>query len=611
MSQTAQNINQSVSALWQSVIGNGALIKDKLIALNDAVVRQQAAIKDKYTNPVFERFYVNGDSIKETVKDNEFYKILKDSNLDIAALRRSFEAVDSSEQATVNAFIAEVNKTLDELLKNSTNDYPNNVKDSTKQTIQTVADFIYSLTEEDQPDIKDKVDVFIHAIADWMGVVGQLEADQKAYVVSLLQRSDAVISILSPYQRTAEEPPLPKQSSYERRAQFRENLPKAEAEMKKGKLPRQKEVKDLHLADFFDAGMSFIDIKSYESVQVITQQVREAVSGFFGILYKIYEKNAAITPYLKFLEQQILYWLTLPADFRPENWVEVIHYIVNHIHYTLERITDPSFTKVNALVLPVLEKLDALFSQVNNEDFKLLVTPKESLGIWNIDLPDILDDEEEEDEYEQLPKAVQRAKPTGQEQVLAREQNETYAANDEPYQEPLTYNSVIAFLCFDEEFGALANLDKEYTDVIYNLYYNNWLGSRKYVIESDMYDFVKKNSLEQVLEDIKAKILAESGINIGEFIQYLIDKVVTLVNGLIDFIKDTVQYIIDELFKLVKTIIAFFQNVDLPPNARTLLKKMPPFANMPDGVTLLHIVAAIPYTLYEAFTNFEPELQTS
>lgn len=602
MHPTTQNMTTAVSALWQSVIGNGVLIADKLKILHTTVERQQEGIKEKYTKPVFEKLYVSGDALKEGLKGIGFYNTLKDSTIDIATLRSSFEAMEVSDQATVNAFVGEVNKALDELLKNSTNQYLIAVKNSTQQTIQALTDFVYYLSQEAQPDLKERVDGLLQAIADWVEVVARLDEPQKAYVLSMLQRSELVVSLLSHYRDPAPEPHRPEPSRYERVQRLREDLPKAEAEIKKGKLPNRKDVKDLHLAEFFDKGMAFTEIQSYRSVQEVTQQLREAVSGFFCIIDKVYADNAAVAPYLAFAEQQIVHWLTLPADFRPENWVEVIHFIVNHIQYTLESISDPSFARVNAMVLPVLGRLDALLSEVNNEDFKLLITPKESMGIWDIELPDIMDeDEDEEEEKDEMPQALLSAAPPSHEAPRLESENS----------EPLTYNNVIEFLCFDENFGAMAKLDEDYQEVIYALYYNHWLGSRRYAIESDLYAFVEKNSLDTLLEGIKNQVLAEGGVNIGAFVDYLIDQVVAVVNNLIDLIKDTIHFIIDELFKLVKTLIAFFKDIDLPPVAKKALKLLPPFEKIPEDVTLLHVIAAIPYTLYQEFFKFEPALQVA
>lgn len=611
MNEATQTVSDYMSTFWQSVIGDGVkkgnafLIVDKLTELYAAVERTETHIKETYTDPLLKKLHIESDEFKRILQDNGFFKEIGGGSIHIAVLYRSFQNIDANDRQSVNNFITEVNQALDDLLKNSSDAYLNQVKDSTKNTILTVTDFIYYISAEEQQDIKSKVDALINALADWISVVSGLSQDQKSYLISMMQRSDVVISILNPYQQSAESP---KRTRYERIEKFKEDLPEAEAKIREGKLPNQKEIKALHLADFFDAGTGFTDIQSYDSVQNISQQISHAIEGVFKVLDKIYAENSAAKDNLDFLKQQIVHWFTMPNDFRPENWIEVIHFVIKNIQYSFESFTYPSFEKINATVLPILDKLDMIFSKVNNDDFKLLLTPKESLGIFDIDIPDIISDEEdtEEEESEDFLFLSQPVEPKNTLLNDSHNTREFYDTNDAPSQEPLTYSSVIEFLCFDEEFGALAKMDKEkgLADVIHNLYYYNWFGSRMYVIESDIYEFVEKNSLTSHWEDIKIQLLDEKGVNIGTFIDFMIDKIVSVVNSLFDFVKETIQYIIAEIFKLAKAIIDFFQKVDLPPMARDLLKQLPPFKKMPNDVTLLHIIAAIPYTLYQEFVSF-------
>jgi hypothetical protein len=297
MSQTTQNISDYMSAFWESVIGNDLkkgnafLIKDKLTQLYTEVERRETQIKDSYIDPLLEKLHVESDVFKELVKSKGFFKEIEGGNINVAGLYNSFQAVDVSNKQSVDNFISEVNKAIDDLLKNSSDVYLIQVKDSTQKIINTVTDFLYYLSEEDQSNLQTRVNTLINEIADWISVIGGLDPPQKAYLVSMMQRSDLVISILSPYQRSAEDP-IPPKTRNERIEQFKENLPKAEAEIKKGKLPNNQDIKDLYLVDFFDAGTGFTDIQSYDSVQNISQQLRDAIVRVFDVLDKIYAENS-------------------------------------------------------------------------------------------------------------------------------------------------------------------------------------------------------------------------------------------------------------------------------------------------------------------------------
>jgi hypothetical protein len=294
----------------------------------------------------------------------------------------------------------------------------------------------------------------------------------------------------------------------------------------------------------------------------------------------------------------VIQWLTLPDDFRPNNYVEIIHVVVKNIQYSLLtslRGAGP----VDDFILPIVDKIEYILSQVDNDDFKLLITPKEDVEMHRIELPDLLPAEPKDDE---LDKALPAADPDNRPSADASTDTE---GETDSKPEKLTIEKLIDFLCFDKVHGATAKMDPVLADVIHDLYYRDWLSTRLEYLEDEIMSVFTLEKYLPIWEDIKAKLLDENGVNLGAFLTFLIDKVVTLINDLIAFIKDTVQYIIDEIFNLPKAIIQFFERVDLPPAARDFIKTIPLFKDMPDHVTILHVIAAIPYTLYQEFIAFE------
>lgn len=349
-----------------------------------------------------------------------------------------------------------------------------------------------------------------------------------------------------------------------------------------------------------------LDLDGYDDIEYAFENIRENLDATFDYIIGKYPKtqdivNDTIRPY-------VIKWLTLPDDFRPNNFVEVIHVVVQNIQFSL-RTSLSNVGPVQQLVLPIVNKLEYILSQVDNDDFKILIMPKEEPVIREIYIPDLLDPEEAETEPEK-PKLLENENV--EVQLNAEENTKTEPdSNEEPEPQRLTYGMVIDYLCFDKEKGATAKMKEDLADVIHDLYYRDWLISRIDYLEDELMSLFDKDTYLGYWEEIKAKLLDEKGLNLGEFVAYLIDKAVSVFNGLIDFVKETIQYVIEEVFKLIKAIIEFLKEVDLPENTKKLLKKIPLFEAMPDGVTLLHVIAAIPYTIYTEFMNFKPQMQAA
>jgi hypothetical protein len=399
-----------------------------------------------------------------------------------------------------------------------------------------------------------------------------------------------------------------------------ENFSKIYTEIEHIPLVSELALQETDLKDIWNESVSrfrSLDPDGYFDIEYAFENIRENIEETFDFINNKYLQNRTELADLlnNTIKPHLIEWLTLPDDFRPNNWIEVIHVVVQNIQFSL-RTSLKGVLPVEQFVLPFIHKLDYILSQVDNETFKLLITPKEEPQIHEVYLPDILDPEESEEKYSQpsLSPAATDMSPARTEIPSAVDTASTDTA-DEPETPPkrLTYGLVIDFLCFDKTHGATAKMDGELADVIKDLYYWDWLSGKLYYLEDELMSLFDKEKYWGYWEDIKTKLLDENGVNIGAFIDYLMDKGVSIINSVLDFIKETIQYFIDEVFKLAKAIIDFFQKVDLPPVARDLLKKIPAFDKMPDNVTLLHILAAIPYTLYQEFVHFvvPSELQTA
>jgi hypothetical protein len=372
-----------------------------------------------------------------------------------------------------------------------------------------------------------------------------------------------------------------------------------------GALPTDK----THLEDIWKESITrfrSLDPEGYEDVEYAFDNLRENIDATFDFITDKYPQGKDIID--NTIRPHVEAWLTLPNDFRPTNWVEIIHIIIKNIQHSL-RTSLKGVGPVSDMILPVIDKLEYILSTVDNDAFKLLITPKEAPEMHRITLPDLLPPEPKEkikeddsDQAEQLE--VKELSHADVHHHTDRVHNEAAESGDTP-PEKLSWSKVIYYLCFDKEHGAMKYMEPNLRDVIHDLYYRDWLSYRLEHLEEEVMSIFTIEKYQPIWEDIKAKLLDEKGVNLGEFLTYLIEKVVATINELITFVKETIQYIIDEIFNLVKAIIQFFEKVDLPDKAKDFLKTIPLFNDMPDNVTILHIIAAIPYTLYTEFIRFE------
>jgi hypothetical protein len=403
-------------------------------------------------------------------------------------------------------------------------------------------------------------------------------------------------------------------AAYFKAEHIKPKVAKIEEELKDVAITKNKKMGDLPLSEMVDVVLGFSSIDTYQQNNLILKEIKGKIEDLFTAVQKAVPNNEQGTQMLNAIKEVIQIWFTLPIDFRPENWVEVAHFIIKNIQSNLHEIANNTNAGFIQIVLPFINKLEAILSTIDNEDFKLIIASKEKAYIHEIQLPNLLEPEEEAIKVKgQTPILQSNTANTADSTATTTNETDSETANETEKTEedkPLTISTIIDYLCFDREHGAFKKLNDEQYAVIYDLYYRQWFSNRVDTIVEDAQALFRMDTLKEIWEELKTMLLQEEGVNLGALIDFIIEKGTALLNKVIDFAKDTISFIIDELFLLVKAIIAFFQKVDLPPAARAVLKKLPPFANMPDEVTLLHILAAIPYTLWQEFVNFEVKTQT-
>lgn len=604
MSQGQEKASNISRSFWQNVIGteqktgNAAHIHEKLTELAGIWAKYQQKVEETVIEQTLTKLHIDSTAIKNQIQNQSSYVYLSNCTIDAGRLYKSLEDFDSTMPDTIDRFKQQIHHIIEQFIS------PTNIpdKDELKEAIVHYADncinFYLSLHSDEDSAIEENITRLIEDTIDIIGFIAGLTDRQLAYAHSFLDRANTIRTIA---QRNK---PVPPNSLYNQgiKAQYealKPALPEIETEIKKGSFPNGKKIKEVHLPDLFEAGIGFTEINEYGYQKTVLEQTKDKIATLLDVLKTNYD-NPDILNGIDILKANILHWLTLPDDFRPENWVEVIHFIVKNIQFSLTEYANNGV--IAHWVIPFINKLERFIATADNDDFKLIVATKDEPYIHEIDLPDILEPEEED-----TPLSKTNADKPIYQSVRSIETREFATVNDADAAEPqpLTISTILEFLCFDKGFGALGKLDPDHTEVIYDIYYQSWLSNRLNTIIDDAIELFSIDTLADIWERIKAKTLDEKGVNLSELIRFIIDESIGWVNRIFDFIKKTVEYIIHEVFLVGKAILDLFQKVDLPPVARDLLKKIPPFKDMPDGVTLLHVIAAIPYTLYQAFTNFE------
>lgn len=555
---------------------------------------------ENQTNEWKGRIYVNVkpieiDIINDALNQFEFYPQFHNMRLHVKTLLDSFEDVDIEEENSILAFKEVVKKELVQLF-DGTSFFGDNFELSkvVDKIFDVVLHFLFHKTEN-----RNAVEELIQ---DILSVLDELKFFKgntpfREIIGKYLHFVFDIGSILAMSVR-----PIINNRYADKQAVYnyiRPSLHQVEDILKQADIFSKSETKNISLDSLWEAGHEFVSISEYDEIQELLDKSRKGVERIFAVLNQTVVDNVELVKILNNIKETIIHWLTLDdEDFRVENIIELLHFVIRRIQETLLEYKNALGNKWNGLH-DFLIKLNIVLDYIDNKDFKLLITPKEDVEMHHIALPDLLPTEPQEKEQD-------KALPSSDHDTWTTHHASTDAADrtDSP-PEKLTMDKVIDFLCFDKQHGATAKMDTLLADVIHDLYYRDWLAYRLEHLENEIMSVFTIEKYQPIWEDIKTKLLDENGVNLGVFLTFLIDKVVTLINDLIAFVKDTVQYIIDEIFNLPKAIIQFFERVDLPPAARDFIKTIPLFKDMPDHVTILHVIAAIPYTLFNEFINFE------
>lgn len=580
---------------------NAILIKEKLVSFQE-MVDSYKRNTNIFKNLTFDKFpQPNFTSIQSLLQNELIYNFLRTKTINFYNLQQAYININFEEDTSILIF---------------------------KQVLKE--ELIELLPIESAPSLKLKIPRIIDEFFDYWSILSKQEVDKVQFIQAtkntvhyiltefdLLQNSSIVLNIdkyfdfiLNSSQHVYKNIKPVINNEFADNIYIYNSLQPAfsdiETEYKKIQPATITLSSELSLSQLWEVGNEIVAISEYDDIKEILSKIKKGIDKLFIIVESLFKDNKHTIESIDVVHEMLTDWLTIPNDFRPENWVEVAHFIVKNIQNNLSEIANGRNADIINLVLPFVEKLEYILSTIDNDDFKLILAPKEQPHIHNIELPNLLEPEEKEKSVnDKVQNSILKSETAKLKDTTA--ETETDESEEE---KPLTISAILEYLCFDKEFGAFNKLDDEHYAVIYDLYYKTWFSNRLDNIINDVQDLFTLETLKTIWEELKAMLLNENGVNLGELIDFLVEKGVAFINQLLDFAKETITYIMDELFMLVKAIIAFFQKVDLPPVARELLKKLPPFQNLSDEVTLLHILAAIPYTLYKEFVDFEMQSQT-
>ncbi len=623
---------QKISALWDQVVLNSKVVRGTLEGVEDRV----SSFESKVTAALFEQL----NKFNPAEKLNSF----KDG---LAAAKEPLESVHANLYPLYNALIGfelterdswlevsyELGELLLDLLPQLTDVNPGSVKELFHK-IETVIDGIFDVIEVTEQfgdlsilDLIVKLRHTINTIIDGLHIFGLNDTQ----LLNIKKGINPILNTLTlallngeqlhlandnrGYKKNNNEPEIernetkvvPSLISESVQKNVNRHFPEIAAELKDisfvGKISfQEKEIREIW--EYLVKALQPFDASDYSDVQTALFTLKWKTDSLLDYLcYNLLKNNSAATQFIEStIRPNLDQWFSLPNDFRPNNWVEITHQLVKNIQFTLN--TTHSIGPIG-LVKSFVQKLEALLHYVDNEDFIFLLTPKENTSIHNIQLPHILDEEEAAEA--ELPKHENNTETAGPEYPTEDFGKESSETNTETI---LTISAIIEYLFFDEKKGAVAKLSPEYVDIVYDLYYREWFKSRKEKVIGNLLSLFSKEILTDLTAEVKAMLLHENGVNLGELINFVADKGFELLNRIGTLLKETVSYVLDELFSLVKAILSFLKEADVPQEARDLLKKLPPFANMPDHVTLLHVLAAIPYTISKEFVNFNVAPQT-
>jgi len=402
--------------------------------------------------------------------------------------------------------------------------------------------------------------------------------------------------------------------------------------------------KETELKEIWEFLLSLLnpfDEDIFTELEYVLDALQEKSDVLFAFILKKSSDSIHLTELIEDqIQPKVNQWLTLPQGFKPNNIIEVIHQIVKNILFSLE---SSKYSSAVSVIYNGLEKLEYILNSIDNDSFKLLITPKHDVTIHEIDLPNLIEDEliaseridkkekKTEVNFKELDLSNRAENELITTELKDKEEKKTEVNFKELDQaitptkldqlegvdsttdsKPLTIASFIELLCFSETYGATAKLHKKHQEVIKDLYNRVWLSNK---LEDLEYDFTSIFNLEKLNifgEEIKNKLLDKDGINLGAFLTYIIDSILGVLDEGLNLFKEALEYYIDEIFTLIKALITFLNDVEFP------VQKLPKF--MRDvfidkngkEFNMLHTLLAIPYTIVKEFKDFKiPTTETA
>lgn len=599
------NVSNFLQKYWQTIVQDAKGIDTQLQELEHFINTQEVQINHwvdaspKYIN-------IETKPVLQTFLQSSIYHFLKNTTLDIQSVYNAYQQIDINNSASVKAFLKPLRNDLKQVLapfiKNNT--LLKNMLDKAEILLLEVLDFLTNSNtiKKDKPYeiLIEKLKIISNKVIELLALIFNLDSTAQKYLKNVLNRSEVFGRILAKKETTEEKINSNASKALKYLEKIKPKIPDLEAELEKIKLPESISFNKVTFEEFLQFIYSILISKEgnldINTIQTVFNFIKEKIKEGIAILKKDVQNNLELTKVLTWLEKHSAIWFTLPDNFKPENIVEIVHYVVKNIQFSSKEILF-QIGNVGEMIYKNIHKLEVLLSKINNDDFTLILKDKRDESIKEINISDILKEDTFKNTEEVLKEKLENVKET------PKDTEKVLAGNIENSEEiGLSISQLLKEICFNKKYGAVAVLNEEFKEIIVNLYYYDWLNTFYDKTAQPIAEKFKldKENIEKKRKAIKNSLLKESGINLGEYLKTTIEKALTLLTEILTTTITVIKTIVKQLFDLIRAIIKLFREVKLPD---AIIPKF--IKDHLDGVNLFYILCAIPYTTVKEFIAFE------
>lgn len=604
MDRDNNQISSVLNTLWQKLLVSrdaGQPYVYDIVALLNNCDSSVDSLKDRLVGFISaweSKLVLNKQNIITEITSNSVYNTVSNKSVDAQRIITAYQNLDLNNTDSIDAFSHSLTNQVQAFF-----DYKPG--DSVKILINNVSGLItnsiaiYQLLRKDLV-VDDLIHTFksiLNNVIEILSVLLNLDENDKARFQPILDSSEIIAERIHDIVDIEGSSVTDAQKT----ASIHTKLAAIDTELQKLNSSEEEVIKEVKAKDIYESTKEFIEINDNIALRGYLEDAKVAVEGIFGRAMKIDYGDPRVQTILQSVKTKLIKWLSLPDDFRPNNWIEVIHHIVKNIRISSKETLlnmGGYFTKM----YHVLEKLEHILEYVDNDSFKLIVSAKEKTRMHNIELDEIIDLDEEKGSPSF--QSVQLEAALSDEPVNENSNNLELETNVN-VETPKPYD-IIHYLCFDETYGATAKVQTpEYVTAIENLYFGTWNSNLVDGFKQAIADFINSEAVQNLFNPLKETIFKVGGFVVHEIVDRVVDFIVSMVSKLVELLDTLIKQVINQIHTLFKALIALFQSVDLPPAVKDILKRLPPFKEWPASVTFLHIIMAIPYTLYREFVQFE------